>query len=580
MGLSNVRVKLLRPVSLVDALVLLVLAAFVYGLVGVAQIWTSPYHPTSSIDLNFTSLVGYSLLSLVRVVLAYFCSLAFTLTYGYVAAKSRRLEPILISILDILQSVPVLGFMPGLVLTLVHLFPSSNIGLELAAILMIFSGQAWNMVFSFYSSLKALPDEWKDMTSMLRLTPMQVLRSVELPFAANGLLWNSMLSVAGGWFFLMTIESFSLGDKSFRLPGIGSYMAVAHERGDYGAIVAGIISMFFLIIVVDRCIWAPLVVWSARYKVQSKGGEAAPPRSFMLDFLMKSDLLAKYFEFVEETQDKLRARRDQFLSIEKAPAPVKFVASVTPSWKSTIRYGGFILLGILFVLGIGRMYHFVASTTVGTWKELLASTGLTLVRVCIAVVFGSLWAIPVGVLIGTRPALTRRLQPVVQIVAAFPFPMLFPLIVLGMAKAGIGLEWGSIALLMLSSQWYILFNVISGASAIPASVMEIADLFQLRGRAYWKSIIFPAIYPSLVNGWVTAAGGAWNACIVAEWVKAGDKVHKAHGIGASITVSAETADFAVLASGITVLVVTVVLINRFLWGWLYHRAETKYKMDI
>ena len=231
MGLSNVRVKLPRPVSFADALVLFALVAFVYGLIGVAEIWTSPFRPSTQIHLNLSSLVGYSLLSLVRVALAYVCSLAFTLAYGYVAAKSRRLEPLLISILDILQSVPVLGFMPGLVLTLVHLFPSSNIGLELAAILMIFSGQAWNMVFSFYSSLKAVPDEWKDMTSLLRLTPAQVLRSVELPFAANGLLWNSMLSVAGGWFFLMTIESFTLGDRNFRLPGIGSYMAVAHEQG-------------------------------------------------------------------------------------------------------------------------------------------------------------------------------------------------------------------------------------------------------------------------------------------------------------------------------------------------------------
>ncbi len=579
MGLQNVRVKLPRPVSFADALVLLFLVAFVYGLVGVAQIWTSPFHPSTQIELNLASLVGYSFLSLVRVALAYVCSLAFTLTYGYVAAKSRRLEPLLISILDILQSVPVLGFMPGLVLTLVHLFPSNNIGLELAAILMIFSGQAWNMVFSFYTSLKAVPDEWKDMTALLRLTPMQVLRSVELPFAANGLLWNSMLSMAGGWFFLMTIESFSLGDRSFRLPGLGSYMAVAHERHDYGAIFAGVIAMFVLIILVDRVLWAPLVVWSERFKFQSKREETIP-RSFVLDLVMKSDLLSKYFQLVETLKDRLGERRDALLRLEKAPAPVRFVARVTPSWKTTLRYAGFALLALILVGGTWKMYQFVAATTGGMWVKLLAETGLTLIRVCIAVVLGSLWCIPVGVLIGTRPALTRRLQPVVQIVAAFPFPMLFPLIVLVMAKMGIRLELGSIVLLMLSSQWYILFNIISGASAIPASVMELAELLRIRGVAYWKSIIFPAIYPSLVNGWVTAAGGAWNACIVAEWVKTGDQVHQAKGIGSAITFYAESADFAALASGITVLVVTVVLINRFLWGWLYHQAETKYKMDV
>jgi NitT/TauT family transport system permease protein len=578
-GLSNVRVKLLRPVSLADALVLFVLVALVFGLVGVAQVWTSPFRPTTQIELTPTSLVGYSLLSLVRVVLAYLCSLAFALTYGYVAAKSRRLEPLLISILDILQSVPVLGFMPGLVLTLVHIFPSSNIGLELAAILMIFSGQAWNMVFSFYSSLKAVPDEWKDMTALLRLTPFQVLRSVELPFAANGLLWNSMLSVAGGWFFLMTIESFSLGDRSFRLPGIGSFMAVAHEQRNYGAIVAGIISMFLLIIVVDRCLWAPLVVWSDRFKFQAKREETAP-RSFVLDLLMKSDLLSKYFELVERTQVRLSQRRDEILRLEKAPAPVRFVARVTPSWKTTLRYGGLVLLVVTLVLGTLKMYQFVAATTVGTWTDLLLNTGLTLVRVCLAVVLGSLWAIPVGVLIGTRPKLTRRLQPVVQIVAAFPFPMLFPLFVVVMDRLGIGLGIGSVGLLMLSSQWYILFNIISGASAIPSPIMELAELFQIRGWAYWKSIIFPAIYPSLVNGWVTAAGGAWNACIVAEWVNSGDRIHQTKGIGAAITAAAGSADFAILASGITTLVVTVVLINRFLWGWLYHRAETRYKMDV
>jgi NitT/TauT family transport system permease protein len=578
-GLLNVRVKLRRPLSLADALVLFCLVAFVYGLLGVAQVWTSPFRPTTQIELNLGSLVRYSLLSLVRVVLAYLCSLTFTLVYGYAAAKSRRLEPVLISILDILQSVPVLGFMPGLVLTLVHLFPHSNIGLELAAILMIFTGQAWNMVFSFYSSLKAVPDEWKEMTSLLRLTPMQVLRSVELPFAANGLLWNSMLSVAGGWFFLMTIESFSLGDQSFRLAGIGSYMAVAHEQGNYGAIVAGICSMFLLIILVDRCLWAPLVVWSERYKFQAKT-EEQHPRSFVLDLLMKSDLLSKYFELVEAAKSRLRERRDAVLRLEKAPVPVRYVLRLTPSWRTSLRVAGLVVLAVTVIGGSWKMYRFVAETTTGVWLELLGHTGLTLLRVSVAVVLGSLWAVPAGVLIGTRPSWTRKLQPVVQIVAAFPFPMLFPLIVLVMARIGLDLEVGSIGLLMLSSQWYILFNIISGASAIPASVMELADLFRLRGMAYWKSIIFPAIFPSLVNGWVTAAGGAWNACIVAEWVKAGDRIHKASGIGAAITSSAQNANFPVLASAITTLVVTVVLINRFLWGWLYKRAETRYKMEI
>lgn len=575
MSLIRARVKISRAISFVDIILLVGIFASVYALVGVAQDWAGPYRPKTEIDLSFISLIQYSVFSLIRVFAAYLLSLAFTFSYGYIAAKSKVAEPILIPLLDILQSVPVLGFMPGLVLALVSLFPHSNLGLELAAIVMIFTGQGWNMVFSFYSSLKNVPVELREMSQLFRLRKWDELRTIELPFSANGLIWNSMVSMAGGWFFLMVIESFSLGDKDFRLPGIGSYMAVAYEHNDKAAVIAGILAMFTLIIIVDRFLWAPLVVWSDRFRFNREERGLAP-HSLVAEWLKRSVFFGLYHRGMDRIRKELVKRRDQ--SIRE---PSRFYEGARELRKGIRVFRWiFVSLGMMvLVYGFKSMYELVAATTLNSWLWHIRDTLLTFIRVMAAVALGSLWTIPLGVFIGTHPVWTRRLQPVVQVVASFPAPMLFPLITLLFIRCGVSLQWGSVVLMLFASQWYILFNVISGATLIPHQLLDVAQVFQVRGWEYWRAIIIPAIFPSLVNGLITAAGGAWNACIVAEMVTYSGGTLTATGIGASITRAAQAGDFPALAGAVLTMVSTVVILNRVLWGSLYRLAETKFRLE-
>ncbi|MBI4403450.1 MAG: ABC transporter permease subunit, partial [Deltaproteobacteria bacterium] len=442
MGLSYSRIKFVRSISWVDVVFLIGLVVFIYAVLGVAAEWAGPFRPKTEIHLGFSHLLGYSLSSLVRVFLAYLLSLVFTLTYGYWAAKSKAAEPILISLLDILQSVPVLGFMPGLVLALVHIFPHSNLGLELAAIVMIFTGEGWNMVFSFYSSLKGVPPEYKEVARLYRLDKWQVLRTVELPCAVNGLLWNSMLSMAGGWFFLMVIESFSLGDQDFRLPGIGSYMAVAYERHDLAAVFAGIGMMFFLIVVVDRCLWAPLVVWSERFRLDQDTNRSQIAEPLVYQWLKRSRLLPRYYKLLQRLSAEIEKRAD---TQRKKITEQLHKKSVRPLVK-VFRYLCVLFAIAFFIWGIVHMFRLLAVTSAGSWFIFIRDTFFTLLRVVAAVTLGSLWTIPVGVFIGTHPRWSRRLQPVVQVVASFPAPMLFPMLTFVLVKMGITLEIGAVLL--------------------------------------------------------------------------------------------------------------------------------------
>jgi NitT/TauT family transport system permease protein len=565
--------KLLRAITPVDILLFLIVFLLIYGLVSVAHEWTGPYRPRTEIDLGLGSLLKYSMFSLVRVFIAYGLSLAFTFVYGYAAAKSKVAEPILISLLDILQSVPVLGFMPGLVLALVQLFPGSNIGLELATVIMIFTCEGWNMVFSFYSSLKAVPSELKEMSSLFGLKKMDLLRKIEIPFAMNGLLWNSMLSMAGGWFYLMVMESFTLGDKDFRLPGIGSYVTVAYERHDTSAILSGIGVMFGLIAVVDRCLWAPLVVWSERFRYDP-GSLDESSHSVVLELLRRSKLLPSYMRKLKRFQGTITSPVANSKSLlDRIPTGISL-------WGRNLLLGAGLLILIWgLVIGARGSYILLSATHLNYWIFHLRDTFYTFLRVAAAVILGSLWTIPVGVFIGINPIWTRRLQPVVQIIASFPAPMLFPILTLFLIKSGIGLEIGAVLLMLFASQWYILFNVISGATRIPKQMLDVGKVFRLKGFQYWRSILLPAVFPSLVNGWITAAGGAWNACIVTEYVSQGKTTLMATGIGASISSAAQEADFPKLAGAIFIMVLTVVLLNRFFWGALYRLAETRFRLE-
>ena len=580
MAIFKPHIKLSRMISPVDIFLFFGILLFVYAMLGVTHEWVQPYHPKTEIHLGLGSLLQYSFFSLVRVFVAYFLSLLFTFSYGYIAAKSRRLEPILISLLDILQSIPVLGFMPGFVLALVRLFPNSNLGLELAAVLMIFTGEGWNLVFSFYSSVRGVPQDVRDMTSIFRLSKWRLLRTVEIPYAMNGLLWNSMLSMAGGWFFLMVIESFTLGDQDFRLPGIGSYMAVAYDKENYTAVALGIFVMFSLIFVVDRVLWAPLVVWSEKFQSEMNlRGAQVGTGSVVLDLMQKSHLIEKYFEwrstFLKNWDQKLEKNKFSKKLIKKLSKSKAIPMIVLKGFRVF-----FLMVGLVFVVWAGhKMVEIVSVTKVNDWVTQLKYTCFTFLRVTAAVVFGSIWTIPAGVFIGTHPIWTRRLQPLVQIVASFPAPMLFPILTLFMLRLGVNFEWGSIVLMLFASQWYILFNVISGATLIPRDLIDLGFLYRLSGWRQWKAIIIPSVFPSLVNGWITAAGGAWNASIVAELVQQGNQKLVATGVGSSITEAARSGNFPALATGIVVMMTVVVLLNRLLWGSLYKLAETKYRLE-
>lgn len=557
----------------VDLSILLLLSVFVYALVGVAREWTGPFHSATEIELSITALPRYAFLSLVRGFLAYGLSLLFTIAYGYLAAHSPRAEKVMIPFLDILQSVPVLGFLPGVVLALVRVFPSSNIGLELACVLMIFTGQVWNMTFSFYSSVKSVPTELREVAALARLRRLEVLKQIEIPFATTGLLWNSMLAMAGGWFFLMVVESFSLGDQAFRLPGIGSYMAVAIETGDSGAIVAGIVAMTVVIVLVDRCFWAPLVYASQR-SMAAPDAEAGP-KPIVLQLLEQSQTKRLVYRWREEWE----AWRER----HRRPVPRDSASPADPRVRRALlaaRVALLVAASSLVGYGLLELARMVTQISPLTWLAQLRDTCYTGLRVTVAVVLGSLWTVPVGVWIGTQPKWTRRLQPVVQVVAAFPAPMIFPIVTFALLWAGIPFELGAAILMVVGSQWYILFNVIGGATRIPSSLFELADAFRVRGLPYWRDFILPAVFPSLVNGWITAAGGAWNASIVSEYVYYGGERYVASGIGASISTAAQQGDYPRLAAGIVVMITVIIIVNRLFWNRLYRLAETRFRMEV
>ncbi|HJV90730.1 MAG TPA: ABC transporter permease subunit [Holophagaceae bacterium] len=553
--------------------VLLVAAAFglLYGLIQMGREWTAIQRPQLVIDLSPWALPQYTFFSMMRGLTAYVLSLAFTLVYAYWAAKDSRSEKVLIPLLDILQSIPVLTFLMPLLLVMVALFPRSNVGLEITAILTIFTGQVWNMTFSLYHSLKSVPGEFHEAGTVYRFNWWQRFKWVELPFATTGLAWNSMMSMAGGWFFLMINESLKVGDKDFRLPGLGSYMSVAVERGDVPAQLCAVGAMILMIVFLDQVLWRPIVVWAQRFKVEDTV-QAQAPQSWVLNAIRGSRLIRRW--------DRMLARRRQARQKAMARAPLREPALARAEqaapWLSLI---ALLTISGLLLLGARGLMHLLSHMPARAWLHLLKADGLTLGRVVLSVVIGVAWALPAGLAIGLSPRLSRIFQPVVQVAASFPAPMLFPAVVAGLAILRVGLGWGSIVLMLLGTQWYILFNVIAGASAIPSDLREVATSFGYGRWQRFKVLYLPAIFPYLVTGCLTAAGGAWNASIVSEFVSLKGTTLKTFGLGAIVSQATDEKDFVMLAAGTLVLAGTVVLFNRLVWKPLYHLAETRYSFS-
>jgi len=568
-----------------DGLVILAIVAVAYGIVVAASRWAAPLTPSTRIDLSLRALPRYAGLSTLRMAIAYLLSLVFSLIYARVAAASRAAERVMMPLLDVLQSIPILSFLPGVVLGLVALFPRSNIGLELAAILLIFTSQAWNLAFSFHQSLLTIPKELREAATVYRLNVWTRFTRLELPFGTIPLIWNSMMSWAGGWFFLMAAEQFTLGDHSFELPGLGSYLQTAANAGDIPALLLGLGTLIAVIVLLDQLLWRPLIAWADRFKVEQTGSGQAPT-SAVLRVLRRSALL----DWVQRHALAPAGAALDRLSIRLAGAPVAS-AKAGARWPEArrtrrgalMRRAMGVLVAVLLVAasvwGASAAARLLAQLPAGDWLDIGISAGATLLRTTVALAIAVAWTVPLGVAIGLHPRWARRMQPLVQMVASVPATALFPALLLVLLDLPGGLNLAAVALMLLGTQWYVLFNVIAGAMAIPSDLREAATIYRLRGWRRWRLLILPAIFPSLVTGMITATGGAWNASIVAEYVTFNDHTFRTVGLGALIAGSANSGDFGLLLAATLAMAAVVVALNRLFWRRLYRMAEERFHLD-
>lgn len=522
------------------------------------------------ISLSLSALPFYALRSVGRMALAYALSLLFTLIYGYIAAYNARAERVLIPLLDVLQSVPILSFLPVVLLSLSTLLPEA-VAVELTAVVLIFTSQVWNMTFAWYQSLTTIPRELREASSIFRFSRWQRFTTLEFPFGALALVWNSMISWAGGWFFLMAAEIFTLGERDFRLPGLGAFLHTAADVGDLAAIGWGILTLVVVIIMLDQFIWRPLLAWASQFRLEMIERDDDEAQSWFYD-LIRQSALAGWAGSLAGRIDRFIARH---LSRHPAPDPYLSVASQR-SW-----LGWVMLAASVVVVGWGGWVGSVLllSVPLAQWGEIVLSVGATMLRVVTAITIALIWTVPVGVFIGTRPRAAAILQPIVQITASIPATALFPVLVLALLAIPGGLNLAAIALMMLGTQWYILFNVIAGAAAIPQDLRFTSELLQLRGWKRWRTLILPGLFPYLITGLITASGGAWNASIVAEYVVFNQQTYQTIGIGAQIAAATAAGDFAGLFAATLAMIVAVVAINRLVWRRLYRLAETKYRME-
>jgi NitT/TauT family transport system permease protein len=554
------------------AIVFAALALF-YGIISLAHYWTTSVRTQTQIDLSPSALPVYTLLSVARLAVAYVLSLAFSLIYGYIAANNRTAERLMIPILDTLQSIPMLCFLPPVMISMVALFPTTQLGLELGSILLIFTGQVWNMVFSVYSSLKSIPLEMVEAARAYRLSRWQRFVQLELPHTAIGLVWNSMMSVAGAWFSLMVCEMFVLGNRDLRLPGLGSYLQTASNRGDMRAILWGLAAMVGIIVLIDQIVWRPAIAWSQKFKFEQVESSETP-NSPVLEFLRHSQLLSRAHRvFVAPAQEALmlhfaRARGDASRDAHGHNI-TKWL------WRALLVVALAGVLNATFHMGL-----ILSRVTPGNLREIFRGAGATFLRVELTLALAALWTIPVGVFIGLKPKLAAAAQPIAQIAASVPAPALFPVILLLLIRLGGGLGIASIVLLLLGTQWYILFNVIAGASAIPSDLKEVCEVFHLGRAQRWRKLLLPAIFPYLITGFVTASGGAWNASIIAEYFHFRGQTFSITGLGAVISRATDAGNFPVLVAASIAISLMVVTINRVLWRRLYWLASTKFRLEL
>jgi NitT/TauT family transport system permease protein len=557
-----------RPVGLGDLVVFLVVAVLIYA--GVRLAFRAPaYVQGPEISLSPAALPWYAFLSTLRMLAAYVLSLAFSLFYGYKAARSRYAEIFFLPLLDVLQSVPILSFLPVAVLALTAFLPE-RLGVELAAIFLIFTSQAWNLTFAWYQSLITIPQELREAGAIFRLRSYLRLRFLELPFAAIQLIWNSMMSWAGGWFFLMASEMFTVGARDYRLPGLGSYLQKAAYLGDTRALAWGLVTLIFLIVLLDQLVWRPLLAWAERFKLEMVESEGKTS-SWFYKVLRGSVLWSSLWQRVLGPLDQ----RLLAWSLRK-----KALGETEGKRRSRLQF--YVLTGILggaLALGVAWAARFLLSLPASQWIPIFEGAGATMLRVILALLLSALWTIPVGVLVGLNPRAASWIQPVVQIAASIPATALFPVLVMGLVHLPGGLNLAAVLLMLTGSQWYILFNTIAGARAIPQDLKYTARLMGLSRWQRWKILYFPALFPYLVTGAITASGGAWNASIVAEHVTFGGQTLYTVGLGAIIAQATERGYYPLLFAATLTMITLVVAINRLLWRRLYRVAEERFKLE-
>ncbi|MBV9462044.1 MAG: ABC transporter permease subunit [Bradyrhizobium sp.] len=532
--------------------------------------------PLSSLDvapvsLDPTNLPLYALRTTMRMLLAIVCSIIFTFIYAALAAKSRRAEMVLIPLLDILQSVPILGFLTFTVVFFMNLFPGNVMGAELACVFAIFTSQAWNMTFSMYQSMRNVPKDLEEATQSFHLSGWQRFWRLDVPFAMPGLIWNTMMSMSGGWFFVVASEAITVGNTTVTLPGIGSYVALGIEKQDLAAIGYAILTMLLVIIAYDQLLFRPIVAWADKFRFEQTAS-GNPPTSWMLDLFRRTRALRALtlpFAAVNRAFSNLRINWPVSLQPKAKIGPPSRAVDVI--W--------FVLIALSTGYAAWRAYEYLSTSLAPS--DVLIALGyglLTLLRVVVLITLATLIWVPIGVWIGLRPKLAERVQPLAQFLAAFPANLAFPMFVYLIVHYGLNANIWLSPLMILGTQWYILFNVIAGASAFPSDLREAASSLHLKGWRWWIKVVLPGIFPYYITGAITASGGSWNASIVAEVASWGTTHLTAAGLGAYIAKATEAGDFPRVVLGISVMCILVTLFNRLLWRPLYAFGERRLRL--
>lgn len=561
-----------------DVLALLFVITIILFFAWTAKQMATPYHLGQAIPITLDrhALPMYAARTVVRMLIAMLVSLVFTFIFGTWAAKSERAERIIIPMIDVLQSVPILGFLSVTVAGWIALFPGSMLGPECATIFVIFTSQAWNMALGFYQTVKAVPHEVEEAARMFHLSVWQRFWRIEVPYSMPGLLCNAMASMSAGWFFVVAAEAITVSNQTILLPGMGSYIAVAIQQANMPAIISAIVAMLIVIIAYDQLLFRPMVAWADKFKSQQQGAEEAP-ESWVIDMFRRTRLMRDIGRRIEHGFDAfVNIRLFQTKAKHRAHQSVVRLWNATPLWATIWDVSLLVLAFGSFLFAVIYTVHHIAFGEV--WHVFLLGL-VTACRVFLLIGIASLIWVPIGIWIGMRPRVANLAQPIAQVLAAFPANLFYPLIVVFIVHYQLSANIWLTPLMILGVQWYILFNVIAGASVLPKDLLQAADNFGVVGWLRWSRLLLPGIFPYYITGAITASGGAWNASVVSEVASWGTHHLAATGLGAYISEATTAGDFSRTALGIGMMCTLVLIFNRLVWRPLYVYAENRFLLE-